>query len=85
MKEPMESAAKIVADADGDWWASAEGVATRRRIEEEVRARYRKELERASWPKRAALSLRIRYDIARECDRAELEILWAKRADSRRR
>ena len=72
---------RFVAGASERWWKTPEGLETRRSIEEEVWSRHREALGHAGPVARALLKLRIRYEIAAECDR----VLWAQSSDPRER
>ena len=73
------SKARFVADGHAGWWKSAEGETVRQQIEAEVMSRYRAELERAGWFRRLLLERRVRREIAAECAKVTLEILWVDR------
>lgn len=70
---------RFVADGASRWWESQEGVKVRQQIEDEVRSRYRAELERAGWIKQILLERRMRREIAAKRAEVTLETLWVER------
>lgn len=65
---------RFVDGASERWWETPEGLETRRRIEEEVWSRHREAFGHAGPVRRLLLKLRIRNEIADECQR----VLWAR-------
>lgn len=75
----LDIEAPLIADGPARWWRSAEGVAASRRIEADVRSRYRDDFKRSGWLRQVVLEVRMRKEIAAE--RATVlppQVLWTR-------